>query len=712
MRYIITILFFIFSFQINFSQNQTIESNLDGLVLEIGDTFTPKSSVKNFDGTTRNCETIIYYNKKGVFNVGGSIVQDPSTGKIVANEPGKHEVVAVCVDSRNNGDRLSQTFIVTVNYSETESILIDIQNEAYVGSYIPYSYKFITKNGYEKNDLVSSYVFPKSSNNNVVAVDSNGLLKALNSGETIITLESDGIKASKKVKVKKNPVKSLEIITSIDTQTLNHPPYSLLNLDDKFVRTGDVLNLETKMIDKNGKEIKGLNATYSFYGQSFDGSNSASGLIKENKFVADVSGLYTVNAHFGNITSSTKIKVINRGIKRDIVQLGTGDVFDKHTSDAWFFEGVDGKDYGVSGTFFDGKAYFWDVSDPTNITKTDSIKVDARIVNDVKVSKDSKICVITKEGASNRKNGFVVLDISNPSDVKVLSEYTDGLTGGVHNVFIDNNHVYALNAFGNPAKFEVVNIEDPKNPKGVGKFELELGSAIHDIWIEDGIAYTSNWKDGLYIIDVGNGIAGGSPSNPVAVANYKYQTGANHAAFPFKSKSTGKFYVVLGDEIFPDGVDFFAANETTGFLHFVDFTDLKNPKEVARYELPGYGSHNFWIEDDVVYAGMYNGGVRVIDVSGELLGDLYKQGREIAAFKTGSPNGFIPNNTMTWGSQYFKGHIFYSDFNAGIGALKLLDTKPDNSNTMQFTTDKSFDSLFGAKNLLEFFEILASPPID
>ena len=320
--------------------------------------------------------------------------------------------------------------------------------------------------------------------------------------------------------------------------------------------------------------------------------------------------------------------------------------------------------------------------------------------------------MITKEGASNRKNGFVVLDISDPSDVKVLSEYTDGLTGGVHNVFIDNNHVYALNAFGNPAKFEVVNIEDPKNPKGVGKFELELGSAIHDIWIEDGIAYTSNWKDGLYIIDVGNGIAGGSPSNPVAVANYKYQTGANHAAFPFKSKSTGKFYVVLGDEIFPDGVDFFAANETTGFLHFVDFSDLKNPKEVARFELPGYGSHNFWVEDDVVYAGMYNGGLRVIDVSGDLLGDLYKQGREIAAFKTGSPNGFIPNNTMTWGSQYFKGNVFYSDFNAGIGALKILDSKPDNSKSMQFTTDKSLDSLFGAKNLLELFEILASPPIE
>jgi len=692
MRYVITILFFIFSIQINFSQNQTIESNLSGLVLEVGDTFMPESFVKNFDGTTRNCETIIYYNKKGVFNVGGSIVQDPSTGKIVANEPGKHEVVAVCVDSRNNGDRLSQTFIVTVNYTKTESVKIEVSDEAFVGSYIPLTYKSVTANGNERNDLIANI---NSSNKDVVSVDSNGLVKALKKGDATLTVEVDGVKASKKIKVKDSPVISLNISASSNS-----------------VRTGDVVTLSSKMLGKKGKEINNLNPTYSFYGVSFDGSSSASGLIKENKFVADVSGLYTINVHFGNITSSTKIKVTDRDIKRDIVQLGTGDVFDKHTSDAWFFEGVDGKDYGVSGTFFDGQAYFWDVSDPTNITKVDSIKVDARIVNDVKVSKDSKICIITKEGASNRKNGFVILDISNPSDVKVLSEYTDGLTGGVHNVFIDDNHVYALNAFGNPAKFEVVNIEDPKNPKGVGKFELELGSAIHDIWIEDGIAYTSNWKDGLYIIDVGNGIAGGSPSNPVAVANYKYKTGANHAAFPFKSKSTEKFYVVLGDEIFPDGVDFFAANETTGFLHFVDFTDLKNPKEVARYELPGYGSHNFWIEDDVVYAGMYNGGVRVIDVSGELLGDLYKQGREIAAFKTGSPNGFIPNNTMTWGSQYFKGHVFYSDFNAGIGALKLLDTKPDNSNTMQFTTDKSFDSLFGAKNLLEFFEILASPPID
>ena len=47
---------------------------------------------------------------------------------------GKHEVVAVCVDSKNNGDRLSQTFIVTVNYTKTKSVKIEVSDEAFVGA--------------------------------------------------------------------------------------------------------------------------------------------------------------------------------------------------------------------------------------------------------------------------------------------------------------------------------------------------------------------------------------------------------------------------------------------------------------------------------------------------------------------------------------------------------------------------------------------------
>jgi hypothetical protein len=84
---------------------------------------------------------------------------------------------------------------------------------------------------------------------------------------------------------------------------------------------------------------------------------------------------------------------------------------------------------------------------------------------------------------------------------------------------------------------------------------------------------------------------------------------------------------------------------------------------------------------------MYTGGVRVVDISGDLLGDLYKQGREIGHILPSSPDGYIPNDTMVWGAQLYKGHVFYSDFNTGIGAAKVASVKPDNSKTNQHILD-------------------------
>ena len=75
----------------------------------------------------------------------------------------------------------------------------------------------------------------------------------------------------------------------------------------------------------------------------------------------------------------------------------------------------------------------------------DTVKVDARTVNDVKISEDGTVGVITREGASNRKNGFVILDVSDPYNVDILSTFNDDMTGGVHNTFVYDNHVYAVN---------------------------------------------------------------------------------------------------------------------------------------------------------------------------------------------------------------------------------------------------------------------------
>ena len=51
----------------------------------------------------------------------------------------------------------------------------------------------------------------------------------------------------------------------------------------------------------------------------------------------------------------------------------------------------------------------------------------------------------------------------------------------------------------------------------------------------------------------------------------------------------------------------------------------------------------------MMYMGYYNGGARVVDVSGELRGDLYRQGREIARLWTGDPKGWRPESAVLLG---------------------------------------------------------------
>ena len=57
----------------NYSKNLSIESNLEGLVMSVGDSFKPVTNLINPDGSLSTCKNLIYYNKKGVFNVGNSI---------------------------------------------------------------------------------------------------------------------------------------------------------------------------------------------------------------------------------------------------------------------------------------------------------------------------------------------------------------------------------------------------------------------------------------------------------------------------------------------------------------------------------------------------------------------------------------------------------------------------------------------------------------
>lgn len=582
-----------------------------------------------------------------------------STQTIEAFKPGEYEVLVIAagqVDEYENGNRKS--IKVMVNYPPIAEIKVEgIPNNVYAGTPVQLKYKVIDKAGLVRDDVNVKF---ESKNDGIATVSSFGVINTMKEGRVAITATAENVVNTINLNVVKNPISRIELTS-----------------DGDQARTGDVFHFSAKATDAKGNVIEDAPITYSFYGVSDDVSQSASGLIKQDgRFVADEAGTYTVTAAAGVASASKTLKISKREVTRKIEQVGQGSVTDKHTSDFWVWEGIDGRDYAVTGTWgADGTAYFWDVTDPANILKIDSVQVDARTVNDVKISEDGTICVISREGASNRKNGLVIIDVKNPRDVEIISRFDENMTGGVHNVFIYQDHIYALSG---GQKYYIINIEDPKNPYAVSKFELDTpGHAIHDVWVEDGIAYSSNWADGLQLVDVGNGIAGGSPKNPVKFASYAYPSGANHAAFPYKSK-TGKFYVIGGDEIFPYGLNTQKGgiNRAAGFLHVIDFTDFENPEEIARFEVPYGGSHNYWIEDDILYVAFYNEGVRVVDLSGELMGDLRKQGREIAWIVPYDANGYTPNAPFTWGAQLYKGHIFYSDFNSGLWSAKLEPEKP------------------------------------
>ena len=630
--------------------NYTVRVEPASLTLPIGQ--KKKLSAEIVDVGGRPVEGQVFF-----FSRARRSVRVSRDGEIQAMKAGEFEVVARSMIDGSRGPQA--TVKVTVPQPVPAKITIDnVPKQLHVGTTVRANTAIVDANDIPRSDLEVELV---SSEPAVFTVDAFGQIRGRTPGTATLRARSSGLEELHEIEILANPVASLTV-----------------KADATEARTGDVVNFSVDMLDNGGNPVTGVPVHYAFEALPDDTlGNAATGQIEQDgRFVAEKPGLYTIVATCGTAADRVTIRCNERlPNKKRLVEVGHGKVFDSHTSDLWVWEGVDGRDYAVTGTWgASGDTIFWDVTDPSKIERIATVKVDARTVNDVKVSENGRLCVISREGASNRKNGIVAIDVTNPRKPEILSQYTDELTGGVHNLFIAKNHVYALSA---GRRYDILDVRDPHKPLRTGSFQIfEPGASIHDVWVEDGIAFSSNWRYGLRLVDVGNGIKGGSPSNPVEIGSYAYPNGWNHAAFPWRSKDTGKFYVVAGDEAFPYGLN--TRTKPTyarGWIHFVDFTDLENPKEVARYQVPEAGTHNLWIEDNVLYVSYYNGGLRVVDISGDLMGDLYRQGREIAWFLPTHPDGFIANAPMVWGPQPYKGHIFFSDWNTGLWAVRLEEDR-------------------------------------
>jgi hypothetical protein len=391
----------------------------------------------------------------------------------------------------------------------------------------------------------------------------------------------------------------------------------------------------------------------------------------EGVFVAETPGRYVVTARVGEQTVQTAVvEVEAREYDAELVLMGRGPISEHHSGDMWVFEGVDGRDYVYVGTYMHDWMKVWDVTDPANAVLTDSLQLDARRINDVKIHPNNRLGLVTREGASSRRNGIVLLDLSNPARPEVLSEYTETVSGGVHNVWIDGERDLVYAAHNGTSSVHILDISDPTRVEEVGRWGLEKDQkTLHDVIVQDGYAYLSYWDDGILMLDVGAGSHGGTPTAPVEVSRFAYPIGSTHVAWRAGD------YLFIGDELFPPGWDPEKAIHARGYIHVVDYSDPDNPVEVAKYEVPEAGVHNIWIEGDRMYLGYYQAGLRVVDISGELRGDLYAQGREVAHILTTDDDTMVPNWPMAWGAQIHKGMIYSSDLNSGIWVTQLRERR-------------------------------------
>jgi hypothetical protein len=574
---------------------------------------------------------------------------------LTATEPGEGTVWVGVQKPHEDGEIewVTATLALTVEPLPVVRVEIQVPQDMapYVGTRVPLEARAYSEARYREDAVIEW----SSSNSRVARVSSAGVVQAHSAGTVTVTATSEGISESVELEIIPNPVRNLTV-----------------GPEDVELEVGNVTHFSATASDSRNRTVPLAPIEWTAAGISGQPRGTAH-IEQDGSFVADMAGLYRVTATVGDLSASTEVRATPRAPRRPVRLVAHGVVNEDHnTSDLWIFEGVDGRDYAYTGTHAGGVGghvmFAWDVTDASNPVVTDSVVVDARVVNDVKINEDATLAVITREGASNRRNGIVILDIDDPAHPVVLSEFTQGLTAGIHNTWIEGQYVYAIN--DGTRDVHIIDISDPANPVAAGRWGLDKEDKyVHDVMVKDGLAYLSYWNDGLVILDVGAGIKGGTPTEPQFVSQFKSRAkvgaeefGNTHHAIRYGN------YVFLGDEIFGCQE---CVNGPRGYVHVVDVTDIENPHEVARYEVPEAGTHNLWAEDDRLYVAYYNGGLRVVDISGELRGDLYRQGREIGWYMTEDDEGITPRNTMTWGPQPYKGLVYATDMNSGLWIVEV-----------------------------------------
>jgi hypothetical protein len=528
----------------------------------------------------------------------------------------------------------------------------------YLGTAVPFEVEARTARG-ELRERIE--VVWTSRNPEIASVSRTGLVRGLRLGSATIVASAEGLETAHVVQVLPNSVRSVE-----------------LTPDNASVRTGDVVRFAAIPRNARGGAVRDIALTYAVGGEGSSADVGAT-VGADGSFVAERPGRYRVVANAGGIAADAVIEVRARDGARQPAARG---MFPSVSGELRVFRGRDGRDYAYVGHSVvlpaelaasapapimppraSSVVHVWDVTVPESAFMVDSVSVVGAELTDLEVSADASFAVLAQRGTEGT-GGIVVLGLADPAHPAVISAYPSDFAGGVRDISLSGNLVYAI-AFDAP-EVTVFDLGNPVLPVEVGGWATERpGRYLSEIRVSEGLAYLAAGADGVWILDVGDGRWGGTPSAPAVVSAHSYAEGHAATTFPYRN-SDGRAYLFVGDDISTPG-----QAVPRGFVRVFSMDDPEALAEVARYEVPEAGLRELRVEGDELHAAYAQAGLRVVDVSGELRGDLYRQGREIARFPTGHTAGTPPNTPMASGVHAHAGTIFVSDESSGIWAVRL-----------------------------------------
>ncbi|HWC77218.1 MAG TPA: Ig-like domain-containing protein, partial [Blastocatellia bacterium] len=321
---------------------KTVELTPETLSAEVGQQIKCTAVAKDESGKVLDLQPTVWF--AAPFDVGSADM----SGIVNAFSPGELRVGVMI------GGKVGYSTI-TVKPARVAKMEIDSVPALVVGGATRLNVTARTKGGDPRSEVAIKW---ESDAPAVATVDAAGVVTGIKAGRATIRATADGTAGSIGLEVVPNPVHTL----SIEPRSAN-------------ARTGDVVRFRAKARNAAGAQLDDCAVRWAVGGEG-------AMIESDGGFVAEKAGTYLITGAVGNKTAVASIVVTPRNMERDIEVIGRAKLKGFQASEQWII----GNHAYVSS--ISDKLLVYDISNPAEPRLTDTIQIDARILNDVSTTAD------------------------------------------------------------------------------------------------------------------------------------------------------------------------------------------------------------------------------------------------------------------------------------------------------------------------------------